>query len=235
MTEENCFLKVILDDPADDTPRLVYADWLDERGDNLNRPADKARARFIRLQVEYARQEPEGWKGALKAGELKSQDSIAEFGEQRAAASRQINELLTKWRDRWSPRPSRRVGSTSSGVGHELEFARGFPDVLTIQPLVGTDVVLPFVRGCLQAAPISEVNWRVQEGETGLVENWSLRIWRSSRHWFLREHCARTSAGLRFGNSRAGLRFGNSRQDAIRELVRRLRQVLPRVLVEEHE
>ncbi|HEX4610738.1 MAG TPA: TIGR02996 domain-containing protein [Urbifossiella sp.] len=38
--------------PDDDTPRLVYADWLDDAGTT---PADHARARFIRVQVERAR------------------------------------------------------------------------------------------------------------------------------------------------------------------------------------
>jgi uncharacterized protein (TIGR02996 family) len=39
------FLGAILDDPADDSPRLVYADWLDEHG-------EPDRAEFIRLQCE---------------------------------------------------------------------------------------------------------------------------------------------------------------------------------------
>lgn len=30
--EESAFLKGILENPADDTVRLVYADWLDENG-----------------------------------------------------------------------------------------------------------------------------------------------------------------------------------------------------------
>jgi uncharacterized protein (TIGR02996 family) len=42
------FLTAICARPADDTPRLVYADWLDDHG-------DPARAEFIRLQVELAR------------------------------------------------------------------------------------------------------------------------------------------------------------------------------------
>lgn len=42
------FLATILDRPAEDGPRLVYADWLEEQGD-----AD--RAAFIRVQVELAR------------------------------------------------------------------------------------------------------------------------------------------------------------------------------------
>jgi uncharacterized protein (TIGR02996 family) len=42
-TPEAAFLGAILADPDDDSPRLIYADWLDERGD-----AD--RAEFIRVQ-----------------------------------------------------------------------------------------------------------------------------------------------------------------------------------------
>ena len=50
MSAEAGLLRAILDDPDDDTPRLVYADWLDEHG-------DEARAEFIRLQVELAKLE----------------------------------------------------------------------------------------------------------------------------------------------------------------------------------
>src|SRR4051812_32213296 len=51
MTGEEAFHQAILEDPDDDTVRLVYADWLAERGD--------ARGEFIRVQVELARL-PEG-------------------------------------------------------------------------------------------------------------------------------------------------------------------------------
>jgi uncharacterized protein (TIGR02996 family) len=46
--QEQAFLRAVLDEPDDDTHRLVYADWLDENG----RPE---RAEFIRLQIERAR------------------------------------------------------------------------------------------------------------------------------------------------------------------------------------
>jgi uncharacterized protein (TIGR02996 family) len=42
------FLRAICDNPADDTVRLAFADWLDENG-------DPRRAEFIRCQVEAAR------------------------------------------------------------------------------------------------------------------------------------------------------------------------------------
>src|SRR5690348_667092 len=50
MTEDEAFLQDVLAHPDDDTPRLVYADWLDEHG-------DPDRAEFIRLQIELARME----------------------------------------------------------------------------------------------------------------------------------------------------------------------------------
>src|SRR5439155_14343361 len=44
MTSADDFLSAILDDPDDDVPRLVFADWLEERGD--------VRGEFIRRQCE---------------------------------------------------------------------------------------------------------------------------------------------------------------------------------------
>jgi uncharacterized protein (TIGR02996 family) len=45
---DHAFLQAICENPADDTPRLVYADWLEERG-------RVERAEFIRLQIDIAR------------------------------------------------------------------------------------------------------------------------------------------------------------------------------------
>lgn len=50
-TEEQGFLAAIRANPADDTARLVYADWLQENG-------QEARAEFIRVQVELAKIDP---------------------------------------------------------------------------------------------------------------------------------------------------------------------------------
>jgi uncharacterized protein (TIGR02996 family) len=48
MTHDEAFLQAIIENPDDDTPRLVYADWLDEHG-------QEERAEFIRVQCELAR------------------------------------------------------------------------------------------------------------------------------------------------------------------------------------
>jgi uncharacterized protein (TIGR02996 family) len=61
MTDDQVLLRAIIEAPQDDAPRLVYADWLEERG----APGDAERAEFIRLQLAMAalqRGEPK-WMG----------------------------------------------------------------------------------------------------------------------------------------------------------------------------
>lgn len=45
---KNALLEAIIANPADDLPRLIYCDWLEERG-------EAERAEFIRIQCELAR------------------------------------------------------------------------------------------------------------------------------------------------------------------------------------
>jgi uncharacterized protein (TIGR02996 family) len=47
MSEERAFLDALAENPADDLTRLVYADWLEERG--------QSKARYLRLVCELAR------------------------------------------------------------------------------------------------------------------------------------------------------------------------------------
>jgi uncharacterized protein (TIGR02996 family) len=47
MTPDDSFLQAIIESPDDDTPRLVYADWLEDNG-------LPERAEFIRVQIELA-------------------------------------------------------------------------------------------------------------------------------------------------------------------------------------
>jgi uncharacterized protein (TIGR02996 family) len=47
MSDDAAFIRAILEDPADDAPRLVYADWLDEHGQS-------ERAEFVRIQCDQA-------------------------------------------------------------------------------------------------------------------------------------------------------------------------------------
>jgi uncharacterized protein (TIGR02996 family) len=47
MTDEEPFIRAIVDSPGDETPRMVYADWLEERGD--------PRGAYLRAEQEAAR------------------------------------------------------------------------------------------------------------------------------------------------------------------------------------
>src|SRR6201986_5154337 len=58
MNEREAFLRAICDNPDDDTPRLVFADWLQENG-------EEDRGEFIRLQIEVAGL-PDGKKNQRK-------------------------------------------------------------------------------------------------------------------------------------------------------------------------
>jgi uncharacterized protein (TIGR02996 family) len=60
MSDEDALLAAIIAAPDDDLPRLVYADWLDERG-------QPDRAEFIRMQIERERLEPAGPRYAVLA------------------------------------------------------------------------------------------------------------------------------------------------------------------------
>jgi len=47
MTDDEAFIRAIVDAPNDDAPRLIYADWLDERGD--------PRGEYLRAETEWAK------------------------------------------------------------------------------------------------------------------------------------------------------------------------------------
>jgi uncharacterized protein (TIGR02996 family) len=75
MSHDDAFLASIIEAPDDDTPRLIYADWLEER--------DDPRGEFIRVQCELAR---------LR----KSKD-----GPRRAALKARGRELFSGQQDAW--------------------------------------------------------------------------------------------------------------------------------------
>jgi uncharacterized protein (TIGR02996 family) len=61
MNEAEALLQAIAENPDEDTPRLVYADWLDEHG-------QPERAEFIRVQIEIASQDDDKTDEAKRLG-----------------------------------------------------------------------------------------------------------------------------------------------------------------------
>jgi uncharacterized protein (TIGR02996 family) len=97
-SDEDGLLAAIRDNPNDDTPRLVYADWLQEHG-------DEDRAEFIRLQCAATRL-PEGDKERRK--------------KEKAAAA-----LLKAHKAEWFGPVWKKFHSTKPAVSH-CRIDRGF-------------------------------------------------------------------------------------------------------------
>jgi uncharacterized protein (TIGR02996 family) len=109
MTEDDVLFRAVLHAPADDAPRLVYADWLEKHG-------QVERAEFIRVQIELDRLPHKGGHGG--------------------AALRQRERALLKaheadWRSafpahpaiRWGPFERGFVGSVAVYPVEEEQFA----------------------------------------------------------------------------------------------------------------
>jgi uncharacterized protein (TIGR02996 family) len=95
---EGAFRRDVCEHPDDDTSRLVYADWLDERGN----PGDTERAEFIRAQCAAAR--------------------LPQGDPRRRALETRANQLLPAQEQRWQ-QELREVGVEL----RSLSFERGFP------------------------------------------------------------------------------------------------------------
>ncbi len=77
MTEREMLLRAVCESPDDDTPRLVFAGWLDENG-------EPERAEFIRVQIAIARgaQAPQSVARAEGLLRLHKRQWLAELPEQ---------------------------------------------------------------------------------------------------------------------------------------------------------
>jgi uncharacterized protein (TIGR02996 family) len=96
MSDQDALLAAIAAEPDDDTPRLAYADWLDEND-------EPTRAEFIRVQVEVARVET--------LPRIMFNEHIGLFGRQ--------DELLTTRRQEL-------LGPLAGVPATRVEFHRGF-------------------------------------------------------------------------------------------------------------
>lgn len=165
--DEATFNRRILENPADDLARLVFADWLDEHPT----PARQARAELIRLQV--ARHE------GGRTGDVS-------FGRQLAVAEslRREEEMLKRWGTKWLPRCARgrraqrfvwRADSIevldSDGRTDSYLFERGFVTRVTLdmRRVILSETAGDRVRPILAACPVEAVRISGFEGRADVT------------------------------------------------------------------
>ena len=128
--EQRALWAAIRANPDDDTPRLVYADWLQEHG-------DEPRAEFIRLQIE---------QNALFSPSARCSDP------NERTLTRRESKLLSSHREQWLRPISETVEATASRFNwafaqREIKFARGF----------AYNVPLPLRAVCALTTPEEEI------------------------------------------------------------------------------
>lgn len=121
MTDRDALLRAIAAYPDDDTPRLIYADLLDELGGAAN----TARARFIRLQIETYR-DPNDTLDDYGHYEV---DDARVIEQKRAEATELANRHHAVWLRElptWVNPPFGVIGKTRASL-----FLRGFVERVT--------------------------------------------------------------------------------------------------------
>jgi uncharacterized protein (TIGR02996 family) len=129
MNERAALLKAICENPDDDTPRLVFADWLQEHG-------EEERAEFIRVQCEVAR---------LRADDGRRDELVRRAGAlQKRFGKRWLGELPVPDKEHihWVEAPDWLDGET---------FDRGFPALLRVQ---NTGILVKHANVLFSATPV---------------------------------------------------------------------------------
>ena len=153
MTQDEAFLQSIGEDPDDDGPRLIYADWLEERGD--------PRGEFIRVQVELARTPPS--------------DPRVPLWKEREA------QLLEAHWDAWTLPLRELLVDDRLGVPREVQiqrkyqpralrewFRRGFPEKLQLE----VRICVECGEALLRVAPLRHLClWGAGEGASALARS----------------------------------------------------------------
>ena len=136
MTERDAFLAAIIESPDDDTPRLVFADWLEEHG-------EVERAEFIRLDIKLSHLRPgpdEHRKAANIIARYQKRAPVRLTADTPATMLARRAILLTAWSKDEDGEPT--VGGDHTyewfgdvvrrfGRGH-VEISRGFVSAVTM-------------------------------------------------------------------------------------------------------
>jgi uncharacterized protein (TIGR02996 family) len=183
MSEESAFLRAIREEPDDDAPRLVYADWLEERGDPRGEYLrlwcrvlqDVRRLRELRSGIapDWLRQVHRDWFFELDCGRTVVVDTFychrTYIGLLEGRPNHQMNEeLLKQARTRMHPLWGERKTYLVPPVIDESdpEHPRLPPVCLTAwltcfqpikEPNAGSELVVVWFRGEFEGEPMEQV------------------------------------------------------------------------------
>lgn len=127
MTEQDAFLRSICEHPDDDAPRLIFADWLEERG-------QRDRAEFIRIQCELAKMKCDRKGHHYPCRSRGPGGASGPFHTCHTLQKRERKLLMAYWA-KWYP--PIRVGVACRNLnrcrlpGFTIEFRRGFIESIT--------------------------------------------------------------------------------------------------------
>jgi uncharacterized protein (TIGR02996 family) len=142
VTDLDRLLRAVLECPADDTARLVMADYLDE---HVGSPAARARAELIRVGVELARTPA----AVGIAGPTGGVARVTGPNPEHARLTARIETLLRRWGARFLPKPLRHCGDFFAVAG----------DTLAVPP---SDLYVRFARGFIAAMGVELRSARIQ-------------------------------------------------------------------------
>ncbi len=158
-SDRDALLAAIRANPEEDTPRLMFADWLDEQGD----AASRTRAEFIRLQCEQARLADDGSDSHAIYEFLRDRDYVTRPSadwtkiddgiHRRIAVAIRADDLLKHHGESWLPKMPKRYKVEWSG------FHRGFGHRVTLGTLRKLKEAAPYLRGAVPAVTFADDNF----------------------------------------------------------------------------
>lgn len=159
LSDRDALLAAIRAHPEEDTPRLMLADWLDERGDD----ASRARAEFIRLQCEQARLADDGSDSHAVYEFVRDRDKITRPSadwtkiddgiHRRIALAVRADDLLKRLGEGWLPVLPKRYKVEWGG------FHRGFPHRVALGSLRRLKEAAPYLRKSAPAVTLVEAEF----------------------------------------------------------------------------
>ena len=142
MDMQESLLRMVLESPADDLPRLVYADYIQDQGQD-------ARAEFIRLQIEWAKlPEPDEITPGYFPLSNRPSDSTRELCRYHELDLRVYDLHSEVKKGEWSCFPE-----DICHPGTKWHFARGF----VVEIMLSTGEFIRNAEAIFRAQPVEEV------------------------------------------------------------------------------